>query len=154
MKTFLNFLYWFLIVVAVIQFIPIDRTNKPVNKKADFVRIYNTPQNIQEILRKGCYDCHSNESKYPWYSNIQPVAWFLKHHIDEGREELNFSEFGTYTAKRQAHKLDECAELIEKDEMPLASYTIIHKEASLSEENKTKLIEYFKKIRSELNYNE
>ncbi|MFN8326434.1 MAG: heme-binding domain-containing protein [Flavobacteriaceae bacterium] len=143
-----------LVVLVVIQFFQIDKTNPPVDLNKDFLKINNTPADVASVIRASCYDCHSNETKYPWYSSVQPAAWFLKGHIDEGREELNFSTYGDYQTKRKDHKLEEIIELIEKDEMPLASYTIIHKEASLSEENKTKLIEYFKKIRSELNYNE
>lgn len=143
-----------LIVLIVIQFFQIDKTNPPINESKDFLKINNTSPEVASVIKASCYDCHSNETKYPWYSNIQPAAWFLKSHIDEGREELNFSTYADYSSKKKDHKLEEVIELIEKNEMPLASYTIIHKEASLSEENKIKLIEYFKKIRSELNYNE
>ncbi|MEZ4786726.1 MAG: heme-binding domain-containing protein [Flavobacterium haoranii] len=142
--------YILLLAFVVIQFFQIDKTNPPVDESQDFLKINNTPEAIATQIKASCYDCHSNESKYPWYSNIQPVAWFLKHHIDEGREELNFSEFGTYTAKRQAHKLDECAELIEKDEMPLSSYTIIHKDAVLDEATQKQLITYFKEMEDKL----
>ncbi|MDK2771086.1 MAG: heme-binding domain-containing protein [Flavobacterium sp.] len=142
--------YILLLAFVVIQFFQIDKTNPPVDESQDFLKINNTPEAIATQIKASCYDCHSNESKYPWYSNIQPVAWFLKHHIDEGREELNFSEFGTYTAKRQAHKLDECAELIEKDEMPLSSYTIIHKDAVLDEATQKQLITYFKEMEGKL----
>lgn len=138
--------YILLLAFVVIQFFQIDKTNPPVDESQDFLKINNTPEAIATQIKASCYDCHSNESKYPWYSNIQPVAWFLKHHIDEGREELNFSEFGTYTAKRQAHKLDECSELIEKDEMPLSSYTIIHKDAVLDANQKELLLNYFKEL--------
>lgn len=142
--------YFLLLAFVVIQFFQIDKTNPPVDESQDFLKINNTPENIAAQIKASCYDCHSNESKYPWYSNIQPVAWFLKNHIDEGREELNFSEFGTYTSKRQAHKMEECAELIEKDEMPLSSYTIIHKDAVLDEATQKQLITYFKEMEGKL----
>lgn len=142
--------YILLLAFVIIQFFQIDKTNPPVDETKDFLKINNTPEAIATQIKASCYDCHSNESKYPWYSNIQPIAWFLKNHIDEGREELNFSEFGTYKAKRQAHKMEECAELIEKDEMPLSSYTIIHKDAVLDASQKELLISYFKQMQSQI----
>lgn len=137
------------VAAILIQFFPIDKTNPPVNKGMDFLTIKNTPQQVADNIRSACYDCHSNESRYPWYSNIQPVAWFLKDHIDEGRQKLNFSTFATYEPKRQAHKLDEAAETIETGEMPLESYLIAHQEAKLTPEEKKMLTDYFKKIASE-----
>ncbi len=143
-----------LIVLVIIQFFQIDKTNPPIDKSKDFLKINNTPPEIATVIKASCYDCHSHETKYPWYSSIQPAAWFLKSHIDEGREEFNFSTYGDYNAKRKDHKLEEVIELIERNEMPLSSYTIIHKEASLSEANKKMLIEYFKKVRGNSNFNE
>jgi hypothetical protein len=102
-------------------------------------------------MKAACYDCHSNQSTYPWYTNIQPVGWFVKDHIEDGKKHLNFSEFGTYTAKKQAHKLEECGEMIEKGEMPLSSYTIIHKEAVLTEAQQTSLVNYFKEVEKKIN---
>lgn len=142
-----------LIVLAVafiiIQFFRIDKTNPPVNEGMDFLKIKNTPENIATVIRTSCYDCHSNETVYPWYSNVQPVAWFLKSHIDDGRKHLNFSTFSTYEPKKQAHKLEEAVEMIEQDKMPLESYILGHPEAKLSPENKTMLIQYFKKIQQD-----
>lgn len=124
------------VVLIIIQFFRIDKTNPAVNQEMDFLTIKNTPASTAQIIKTSCYDCHSNETKYPWYSNIQPVAWFLKAHIDEGRKHLNFSTFATYDAKRQAHKMEESAEVIEKGEMPLDSYTMIHSDAKLNEAQK------------------
>lgn len=138
-----------LVLFIIIQFFRIDKTNPPVNKGMDFLTIKNTPENIASKIKASCYDCHSNETKYPWYSNIQPVAWFLKDHIDEGRKKLNFSTFATYEPKRQAHKLFETVEMIETDEMPLESYLLAHTEAKMTAEEKQMLIEYFKKIESD-----
>ena len=97
-------------VFIIIQFFPINKSNPITNEGMDFLKIKNTPEPIAKLIRNSCYDCHSNETKYPFYSNIQPVAWLLKNHIDEGRKELNFSTFATYEPKRQAHKLEEAAE--------------------------------------------
>ena len=139
-------LYALLVVFVVIQFFQIDKTNPVSDENLDFLKINNTAPELAAQIKTSCYDCHSNQSVYPWYSNIQPVGWFLKHHIDDGKKHLNFSEFGSYSTKKQAHKLEECEELLEKNEMPLSSYTIIHREAILSETQKNQLMDYFKTI--------
>ncbi|WP_312075532.1 heme-binding domain-containing protein [Chryseobacterium sp.] len=137
-----------LIVILVgfimIQFFPIDKTNPPLEPGMDFIRIKNTPPDIAKLIRNSCYDCHSNETKYPWYASIAPSSWFLKNHINEGRKELNFSTFATYESSRQIHKLEECAEMIEKKKMPLESYYLGHQDAKLSDEERKKLTDYFK----------
>ncbi len=138
------------VIFIFIQFFQIDKTNPPVNEGMDFLKIKDTPEPIAKIIRNSCYDCHSNESKYPFYSNIQPFAWLLKNHIDEGRQELNFSVFATYEKKRQAHKLEESAEMVERKEMPLESYQIAHPEAKLTDEQRKELAQYFKKIQKEI----
>ncbi|BCY28518.1 heme-binding domain-containing protein [Flavobacterium okayamense] len=134
----------------VIQFFQIDKTNPPVDENQDFLKIHNPSPELAAKIKASCYDCHSNESSYPWYTNIQPVGWWVKNHIEEGKHHLNFSEFGTYSAKRQSHKMEECYELIEEDEMPLKSYTIAHKDAILDDATKEQLIAYFKEMESKL----
>ncbi|AZI67613.1 cytochrome C [Kaistella daneshvariae] len=138
-----------LVAFILIQFFPIDKNNPEPTPQMDFLKIKNTPEKTANLIRNGCYDCHSNESKYPWYSNVQPMAWFLKDHIDEGRKELNFSTFATYLTKRQAKKMEEAAELIEKNEMPLDSYIILHSEAKYTDAEKQELIHYFKTLAEE-----
>lgn len=133
-----------LVAFVIIQFFPIDKKNPPVNIGMDFVNIKNTPENIAQVMKTSCYDCHSNETKYPWYSSIAPSSWFLKNHIDEGRKELNFSTFAVYEPKRQIHKMEECIEMIEKKEMPLESYYIGHQDAKLTDQQREMLISYFK----------
>ena len=133
-----------LVAFVIIQFFPIDKKNPPVNIGMDFVNIKNTPENIAQVIKTSCYDCHSNETKYPWYSSIAPSSWFLKNHINEGRRELNFSTFAMYEPKRQIHKMEECIEMIEKKEMPLESYYIGHQDAKLTDEQRQMLTKYFK----------
>ena len=84
------------------------------------------------MLQTSCYDCHSNTTVYPWYSNIQPAAWFLSNHIADGKREVNFSEFSTYSPRRQYKKFKEIGEQVKTDEMPLFSYTLIHRDAFLN----------------------
>ena len=139
-----------LMVFIIIQFFPIDKTNPITNEGMDFLKIKNTPEPIAKLIRNSCYDCHSNETKYPFYSNIQPVAWLLKNHIDEGRKELNFSTFATYEPKRQARKLEEAAEYVEQKKMPLESYTLGHSDAKLSDEQRKQLVNYFRMVQKQI----
>lgn len=140
-------LYGLLIIVIAIQFFRIDKTNPKINIADDFIEITEPPREIASILKSSCYDCHSNESNYPWYSNIAPVSWWVKHHIDEAQEELNFSKWSTYDVKKKDHKLEEMAEEVEEGEMPLNEYTWTHAEAKLSAEQQTALINWIKETR-------
>lgn len=132
-----------LIIFIIFQFFRIDKTNPVADRNMDFLVIKKTPENISKIVKNACYDCHSNETTYPWYTNIQPFGWFVKKHIDEGRKELNFSTFATYEPARQARKLNKAAKEITEGEMPLESYLLIHKEAKLNPDQKELLITYF-----------
>ncbi len=133
-----------LILFVIIQFFRIDKTNPPVEVGQDIMSISNPNSDVSSILKKACYDCHSNETKYPWYSNVAPISWLLKSHIDEARSELNFSTWGKYSLKKQQHKLSEAYEEVEEDEMPLYGYVKMHSEANLSETEKTQLLNWFK----------
>ncbi len=139
-----------LVAFILIQFFRIDQTNPSVNKSVDFLTVKKTPQPIADNIRNACYDCHSNETKYPWYTNIQPVAWFMKAHIENGRKHLNFSTFATYEPKKQAHKMQEAAEELERGGMPLESYLLAHSEAKLTEEQKVDMINYFKQVQTDI----
>lgn len=138
------------VAFVILQFFQIDKTNPPVNKEVDFLTVKKTPETVATNIRNACYDCHSNETKYPWYSNIQPVAWLLKDHIDNGRKELNFSTFATYEARRQTRKMEEAAELVQNGAMPMDSYLLMHPEAKLTAEQKAEMIQYFKSLASEI----
>jgi hypothetical protein len=113
---------------------------------ADFAKTYPIPKNVETILRTSCYDCHSNNTQYPWYSNIQPIRFFMESHIKEGKEELNFNEYGNYSKRRQNSKLKAISKEIKGDDMPLASYTLIHKNAILSNNQKKEVITWIEKI--------
>ena len=95
------------------------------------------------MLKETCYDCHSNETKYPWYSNIAPISWLVADHRNEARHHLNFSIWGDYSQKRKDHKLEECIEMVQEGEMPMDSYTWFHPEAKLTEDQKQYLLEWF-----------
>ncbi len=139
-----------LVFLVLIQFIRIDKTNPPVQEDKDFVKIYNTPESTQTILKNACYDCHSNETKYAWYSNVAPISWWTKSHINGGREHLNFSEFGDYNNNQKSHVLEEAIEVVENGKMPMRSYVLMHSEAELSTEDKSELFTYFKSIISQI----
>jgi len=117
---------------------------------ANFTKVYNVPKNIETILRTSCYDCHSNNTNYPWYSNIQPARFFMESHINEGKENLNFNEWGNYSGRKQKNKLDRIAKQIKSNEMPLASYTLIHKNATLSATQKKEVLDWINKIQNSL----
>lgn len=145
-------LFGLLVVVVIIQFFRIDKTNPPVNRALDIMNVVPVTTEIKSILKTSCYDCHTNETVYPWYTNIAPVSWWIKKHIDDGRDELNFSEWGNYSLRRKDHKLDEIVEMVDEDEMPLPSYLIAHGDARLSMEQKAQLVDWAKAVRAELGY--
>lgn len=138
-----KFLLIIIAILVLMQFIRIDKEAPKSDPSKDLIAISQPPTDVQNILKTACYDCHSNETAYPWYTNIAPVSWWLEHHIDEGREELNFSEWGNYSVKKANHKIEECVELVKAGEMPLSSYTWMHSEAKLSEEQRRMLCDYF-----------
>lgn len=142
--TFKNIAIFLVFLLLAIQSIRIDKTTLPVNSETDFIALTSANTEVAGMLKTACYDCHSNQPTYPWYTNIAPVSWWIKHHIDEGSHHLNFSIWGTYKEKRKNHKLDECIEMIEEGEMPMSSYTIMHGEAKLTDAQKLQLVEFFK----------
>jgi hypothetical protein len=117
---------------------------------ANFTKVYNVPKNVEAILRTSCYDCHSNNTDYPWYSNIQPIGIFMKNHINKGKENLNFNEYGNYSKRKQNSKLKAINKQIELNEMPLASYTLIHKNAILSSSQKQEVMKWIEKTSDSL----
>jgi hypothetical protein len=139
-------LFWGIGIVLIgIQFIRIDKENPISDASNDISQIVDIPDEVVTILRTSCYDCHSNETVYPWYSNVAPVSWWLKQHVNEAREELNFSQWGEYSVKRKNHKFEEIAEEVEEAEMPLPSYLVLHSESSLSQKQLLLLTSWAKK---------
>lgn len=134
-----------LVVFMVMQLFRIDKTNPPVEEGYDFLEVTKAPQDVAHILKTSCYDCHSNTTRYPYYADIAPASWWIKHHIDEGREHLNFSEWKSYEKDKRKHKLEECIEEIQDGEMPLKPYLWMHSNAKMVEADKNKLIEWFEK---------
>ena len=124
-----------LIAFIIIQFIPAEK-----NIQDDYTSIVTfeaetqMPENIKVIMRRDCYDCHSNQTTYPWYNKIAPANFFLADHVEEGKEHFNASAWESYSLKKKDHKLDELIEELEEGEMPLDSYTWIHGDISQKEQ--------------------
>jgi hypothetical protein len=122
-----------LVVLVAIQFIPVDRLNPPVEAEAP------APAHVRAILRRACYDCHSNETVWPWYSQVAPFSWLVAHDVHEGREELNFSTWNRITTQQQVKKLKESWKEVVEGSMPPWFYLSIHRGATLSVEDRTAL---------------
>lgn len=143
------FLLILLGVFVVIQFFHpaknINTSGEAIAK--DISTVFPIPDSVKNILQTSCYDCHSSNTKYPWYASIQPAAWWLNDHIEEGKKELNFNEFASFRIRRQYKKLEEIIKEVEEDEMPLSSYTLIHSDAKLNVAQKNALINWAKNMR-------
>ena len=129
-----------LLIAQLIPFPPAE--NPPVGMEVD------APTEAREILKASCYDCHSNESVWPWYSHVIPAKWFVRQHVVEGRSHLNFSTWGEYSPERANRKLEEVAEEVEDGAMPLPSYLRMHPEAVLSQEQRDLLVAWAEGLRN------
>ncbi len=130
------------IIFVAIQFIQPVKNKNGKTTATDISKVLTTPDAVRVILHNACYDCHSNNTSYPWYSYVQPVGWLLSNHITNGKNELNFSEFGNYPQRRQLSKLDEIADNVTDDVMPLKSYRMMHENARLGKNEKMLLIDW------------
>jgi len=139
-----NILLGLLVVLALIQLIRIDKVNPASDAAQDFMTVVKPPTAVANIFKNACYDCHSHQTTYPWYTNLAPVSWMIRSHIKGGRQHLNFSTWGTYDAKKRQHKLEEIAEEVAEKNMPMKSYTWLHSEASLSTADRQLLVDWIK----------
>lgn len=146
MKTAKKIAIGLFIVFVSIQFIRPTSNKDSRILATDFNNTLEVPPRITVLLRRSCYDCHSNNTKYPWYSQIQPMGWILSKHIREGKKELNFSEFGAYSTKKQFSKWKAIKNQIAQNRMPLPSYTLIHKDAILTTEEKNLIITFINNL--------
>ena len=132
-----------IVILGIIQLISIDTENPEVIPGNDYFTISKPPQEIVDILRKSCFDCHSFETKYPWYAKVAPVSWILNNHIQKGREHLNFSNWNKYSSVKQNSLKENCSEEIQKNQMPLKSYTFIHPGSKLTTNTRKSLEDWF-----------
>jgi hypothetical protein len=118
------------------QLVPVERTNPPADAE-----IVAEPE-VQALLRRACYDCHSHATVWPWYAWVAPVSWLVAHDVDHARRELDFSRFESYDAAKQRKKLGELAEEVDEQEMPLWYYLLVHPEARLSDAERERLVSW------------
>lgn len=149
MKTILSVI---VLIIVIIQFIQ-PKKNNTADMSNSIKKVLPISDTLNNIFQKACYDCHSNHTNYPWYTWIQPLSWWINHHIEEGKREINFDEFAKYRIGRQYKKIQEINEQVKENEMPLESYTKIHKNAILTEEEKLiianwcdKMVQYYTTI--------
>src|SRR4030095_2785047 len=142
-----------LMLLILIQFIQPARNKSSELSSTDIKKTFSIPENVQLVLQISCYDCHSNNTNYPWYSRIQPSGWLLAKHIKNGKAELNFNEFSSYSLRRQISKLNGIGNSVKDGTMPLNSYTMIHKNARLSKEDKALLIDWAMSTKDSLSPN-
>ncbi len=143
-KKIIFFLFGCLVAIQFYQ--PARNISNEQALAADINTFYNIPPNIQTILRTSCYDCHSNNTSYPWYSYIQPTRMLMESHIKNGKENLNFNEWATYSKRKQENKLDRIIKQIQENEMPLPSYLLMHKNAKLNNQQKQTIINWINSL--------
>ena len=135
-----------LVAFIMIQFFQIDKVNPTTNDGMDFIKIKNTPEPIANIIRNSCYDCHSNETVYPNYAYVAPISWSIKHHINEGREHFNFSEWGNFNQDLKKNMLENAVKSVKDYSMPMTAYLPQHPEANLTKAERVLLVNYFEGI--------
>jgi hypothetical protein len=139
-----------LIIFIAIQFFRPEKNTHAGVQPNDISTIYSVPANVDTILIHACKDCHSNNTRYPWYNQVQPVAWFLDNHVRDGRKSFNLNEFTSYPAWRQYDKISEVKKQIDKGDMPLSSYTWIHKDAILTDAQKNTIESWSEGIKKQM----
>lgn len=146
MKTAKKVFFWILVGFALIQFIPVDKVNKPVDQKLNFVTVQNTPAEVAVLIKNACYDCHSDETVYPKYAQIAPVSWSIKSHVNDGRRHLNFSVWKSYNSDLKKSMLQKSVQTIQNKTMPLPGYSVYHDEANLTAAQQKILTDYFESV--------
>ena len=139
-----------LLLVAIQFFRPTKNLSPGPMSPDDLRALQPIPEAVKTRLEIGCYDCHSNNTRYPWYAEIQPVAWWLDVHVRDGKRELNFSNFGRYPLKRQVDKLESVIDELNNHTMPLPSYTWTHREASFTDSERGEIVAWAEALRDKL----
>jgi uncharacterized membrane protein len=136
-----------LVALIILQFVrPSRNHSEQIITENDISKKYAITESVHQILVRKCYDCHSNNTNYPWYTNIQPIGLWMQHHVNEGKDELNFSEFNTYPERRANHKFEEISDAVNEGWMPLDSYLWIHKEARITQEDRDAINSWIKSL--------
>ena len=140
----------FVVVFVILQFFRPSFTNPNIVAGQAIEDSIAVPAEVQMVLSRSCNDCHSNKTIYPWYSQVSPFSWFLAGHIEDGRREMNFSEWNNYSDSKKARKLEEICEMVEGGGMPLPSYLWIHRDAALNDDQKRLICDWSKAERAKL----
>lgn len=138
------------VIMIGIQMIPASLPETSQDLTNDFILLENPPEEIKSILKVSCYDCHSNQTVYPWYSYVAPFSWLVAQDVREGRKELNFSEWGNQNRRRKINLLGDMTEEVESGKMPMKIYTFIHRDAKLDEKEIKNFIDYTKSLSSQI----
>ena len=142
MKIF-KYTIWVVLALFVgLQFIPLTYPEVSRTNEQDLRLSADIPEDVALILKTSCYDCHSNETVYPWYAYLAPVSWLVVKDVKNGRADLNFSEWGTLKTRDKIKFLDEISEEVEEDNMPLPIYTVTHRDAILNDQQKRDLMDW------------
>jgi hypothetical protein len=138
-----------LLILIIAQFFDPKKNDGNLASLDTFIAETNPPEDVLQILKTTCFDCHSSKTTYPWYNNITPVNYWLEEHIEDGKKHLDFSNWSSYSLKRKEHKMDELYEEVEEREMPLNSYTWTHAEANLTQEQIDAVVTWGKKVQTD-----
>lgn len=138
----------FLVVVIAMQFYRPEKNIASGDHTAAFLAETNPPQRVKVVLEETCYDCHSNNTIYPWYNNIAPVSYWMANHVKDGKKHLNFSDWKNYSSKKKDHKLEELVEEIENGNMPLKEYTWTHETSRLTSAQRELIMKWAKRTRA------
>ena len=147
MKILKKILLLLLIAFVIAQFFGPEKNEGELTSVDPFLTETNPPEDVKLILKESCFDCHSSNTRYPWYNNITPVNYWLASHVKDGKKHFNMSDWKDASLKKRDHKLDELIEMVEKEEMPLPSYTWTHSEAKLTDDQRASILAWGKKVR-------
>ena len=153
MKHIKKMLLAIIVVFIAIQFIQPEHNKSSQLLPSDITKNCSVPDSVMDILKNACFDCHSDNTRYPWYADIQPVAWLMSYHIRTGKENLNFSEFGAYSHRKQVNKLRAIDSSVNSGSMPLWSYNLIHTNARLTYREQILIINWARKTKDSLTQN-
>ena len=149
-RSFKYILLGLLVIFIIIQFFRPAKNISVQLSENDISHRFNMSPELTKIFQNSCYDCHSNNTRYPWYWQIQPVTWWMNGHISDAKREVNYSEFLSYPARKQYKKIEETNEQVQENEMPLSSYTLIHQSARLDKAQKLLVKQWTAGVMSQL----
>ena len=139
--------YFLLVVFAIIQLFQPDRNNSTENLKSELTNLYKLPDSIENLLSTTCYDCHSNNTDYPFVINIQPFGWYMESKVTKGKKHLNFSEFGNYKKEEAIEKLEDIDLAMQNNRMPLQAYRWYNSESNLTDEQRATISAWAKQLK-------